>query len=124
MILVWHIINTFSTRVSNELGAGCPEAASLAVGIVLLLAITEGIIVVIVMILLRNLWGHLYSRETQVVKYVSAMMPILAISSFLDGIQSVLSGRYTHDITFSGLVILDLIYLIYEFHFYEKKRYL
>ncbi|KAK7358169.1 hypothetical protein VNO77_00093 [Canavalia gladiata] len=51
----------------------------------------EGIILVSTMILLRNVWGHVYSDDKQVIRYVSVMMPILAISSFLDGIQSALS---------------------------------
>ncbi|KAJ1392030.1 Multi antimicrobial extrusion protein [Sesbania bispinosa] len=81
-----------STRVSNELGAGHPQAASLAVRVALFLALSEGIMIVLLMIQLRKIWGNLYSSETEVIKYVEAMMPILAISSFLDGIQSVLSG--------------------------------
>ncbi|TKY61034.1 MATE efflux family protein 6 [Spatholobus suberectus] len=44
------------------------------------------------MILLRNIWGHVYSNDKEVIRYLSVMMPILAISSFLDGIQSALSG--------------------------------
>ncbi|XP_061343639.1 protein DETOXIFICATION 16-like [Gastrolobium bilobum] len=81
-----------STRVSNELGAGHPQAAILAVRVALFLALVVGIMIVLVMILIRKIWGNLYSSETEVIKYVEAMMPILAISSFLDGIQSVLSG--------------------------------
>jgi len=85
-----------STRVSNELGAGNPQAASVAVRVALCLVLAEGIIVVLLMILLRKIWGTLYSSETQVVDYVAAMMPILAICSFLDGIQSVLSGIHVN----------------------------
>ncbi|KAK7271207.1 hypothetical protein RJT34_26915 [Clitoria ternatea] len=81
-----------STRVSNELGAGHPQAASLAVKVALFLALAEGIIKVFLMIQIRKIWGKVYSSEIQVIKYVAIMMPILAISSFLDGIQSVLSG--------------------------------
>ncbi|KAH7528672.1 hypothetical protein FEM48_Zijuj05G0096900 [Ziziphus jujuba var. spinosa] len=55
------------TRVSNVLGAGHPEAARLA--------------------------GYAFSNEVEVVKYVAIMMPILAISDFLDGFQCVLSGN-------------------------------
>ncbi|CAJ1952039.1 unnamed protein product [Sphenostylis stenocarpa] len=80
------------TRVSNELGASNPQAASLAVRVALVLVLAEGIIMVLLMILLRKIWGNLYSSETQVINYVAAMMPILAICSFLDGSQSVLSG--------------------------------
>ncbi|GAV86933.1 MatE domain-containing protein [Cephalotus follicularis] len=81
-----------STRVSNELGARHPEAARLAVFAVLLIAITEGIVLGSVLILIRNIWGYAYTGELQVVNYIAAMMPILATSNFLDGLQCVLSG--------------------------------
>ncbi|KAI9113832.1 hypothetical protein K1719_015083 [Acacia pycnantha] len=81
-----------STRVSNELGAGHPRTARLAVCVVLVMAIIEGILVGTVMILMRNIWGKAYSSEVEVVKYVATMFPIIAISHFLDGLQCVLSG--------------------------------
>lgn len=84
--------NAVSTRVSNELGAGNPQGARLAVCVVLVMAVTEGILVGAVLILIRNIWGYAYSNEVQVVRYLAAMMPILAISNFMDGLQSVLSG--------------------------------
>lgn len=84
----------YSTRVSNELGAGHPEAARLAVTVVLVMAISEGLLVGVVLILIRNVWGYAYSNETEVVKYVATMMPILALVNFIDGLQSVLSGIF------------------------------
>ncbi|KAK7251670.1 hypothetical protein RIF29_35063 [Crotalaria pallida] len=81
-----------STRVSNELGAGHPKAARLAVCVVLVMAVIEGIIIATVFILIRNIWGYACSNEVEVVKYVAIMMPILAISIFMDGLQCVLSG--------------------------------
>ncbi|XP_020096898.1 protein DETOXIFICATION 16-like [Ananas comosus] len=84
--------NAASIRVSNELGAGHPQAARLSVYVVVAIAITEGLIVALATILVRDIWGYLYSNEEEVVKYVSAMMPILAASDFMDGIQCTLSG--------------------------------
>ncbi|KAG8388008.1 hypothetical protein BUALT_Bualt02G0080400 [Buddleja alternifolia] len=81
-----------STRVSNQLGAGHPRAARLAVHVVLVMAISEGILVGAVLILIRNIWGYAYSNEIEVVRYVGKMMPILAISNFMDGLQCVISG--------------------------------
>ncbi|XP_019420464.1 PREDICTED: protein DETOXIFICATION 16-like [Lupinus angustifolius] len=81
-----------STRVSNELGAGNPRAARLAVYFIFAMATIEGIFIAAVMILIRNIWGYAYSNEVEVVKYVAIMLPILAASIFLDGIQCVLSG--------------------------------
>ncbi|GMJ10844.1 hypothetical protein like AT5G52450 [Hibiscus trionum] len=82
-----------STRVSNELGAGDPEAARLAVNVALVMAVVEGILVGSVLILIRNVWGNAYSNEAQVAEYVAAMLPLVATSNFLDSIQCVLSGN-------------------------------
>ncbi|KAH7528670.1 hypothetical protein FEM48_Zijuj05G0096700 [Ziziphus jujuba var. spinosa] len=82
-----------SIRVSNELGAGHPEAARLAVHVVLVLVIAEGLLLGAVLMLIRNIWGYAYSNEAEVVEYLAKMMPILAISNFVDGLQSVLSGN-------------------------------
>lgn len=92
MLFIVTLICTCSTRVSNELGGGQPKAASLAVRVGFVMAMVEGVSVALVMILLRNIWGSIYSNDKEVVRYVASTMPILAISSFLDGIQSVLSG--------------------------------
>ncbi|KAK2991334.1 hypothetical protein RJ640_007554, partial [Escallonia rubra] len=81
-----------STRVSNELGAGRPEGARLAVCVVVVIAILEGAIVGTTTILVRHVWGKLYSNEGEVIGYVAKMMPLLALSDFLDGFQCVLSG--------------------------------
>ena len=74
------------------MGAGRPEAARLALRVVLVMAISEGLLVGLVLILIRNVWGYAYSNEIEVVKYVAVMLPILAVSNFLDGLQCVLSG--------------------------------
>ncbi|KAK6942414.1 Multi antimicrobial extrusion protein [Dillenia turbinata] len=81
-----------STRVSNELGAGRPLEARLAVGLVLLTVVIEGIFASVIMILGRNFWGYCYSKEVKVVKYVAEMLLLLALAQFFDGIQTVLSG--------------------------------
>ncbi|KAL6176871.1 hypothetical protein ACLB2K_053503 [Fragaria x ananassa] len=81
-----------STRVSNELGAGQPQLARLAACVALCLVIIEGIVVAAVMILGRNVWGYFYSSEKEVLNYVSDILILVAISHFVDGPQSVLSG--------------------------------
>ncbi|KAL6603517.1 hypothetical protein ACP70R_043878 [Stipagrostis hirtigluma subsp. patula] len=81
-----------SIRVSNELGAGNPQAARLSVFISGIMCLTEGVIIALISVLVRDLWGYLYSSEEEIVKYVSMMMPILAISDFMDGIQCTVSG--------------------------------
>ncbi|KAJ0039118.1 hypothetical protein Pint_22183 [Pistacia integerrima] len=81
-----------STRVSNELGAGNSQGARLALSVMIIIAITEGATVGITTILVRHVWGKVYSNEAEVIKYVAKMMPLLALSDFLDGFQCVLSG--------------------------------
>ncbi|KAJ6888321.1 protein DETOXIFICATION 16-like [Populus alba x Populus x berolinensis] len=81
-----------STRVSNELGAQHPYLARLAVCVVITIAVAEGILVGIVLILIRNVWGYAYSNDIEVVNYVAVMLPVVATSNFLDGLQCVLSG--------------------------------
>ncbi|KAG2650317.1 hypothetical protein PVAP13_1NG221219 [Panicum virgatum] len=81
-----------STRVSNELGAGRPEAARLATRVVVLLALAVGASEGLAMVLVRNLWGYAYSSEEEVVRHTARMMPILAVSIVFDGLQCVLSG--------------------------------
>lgn len=45
-----------------------------------------------IMILLRNIWGYAYSSEKDVVTYIARMLPILAVSFFVDGLNGSLSG--------------------------------
>ncbi|XP_071676141.1 protein DETOXIFICATION 16-like isoform X2 [Lolium perenne] len=80
------------TRVSNELGAGRPRAALLAARVVILLAFLVGTSEGLLLILVRHLWGHAYSKDQEVVASVAKMMLILAPSVLFDGLQYVLSG--------------------------------
>ncbi|KAK9198099.1 hypothetical protein WN944_013282 [Citrus x changshan-huyou] len=81
-----------STRVSNELGAGKPYAARLAVQIVIILALTEGVLLSSIAVAARGIWGYVYSNDIEVIRYMASIMPVLALSNFMDGIQGVLSG--------------------------------
>ena len=67
---------------------------------VVVVAIAEGAIVGTVTILVRHVWGKLYSNEAEVSRYVAKMMPLLALSDFLDGFQCVLSGTHRFIISF------------------------
>ncbi|KAG2605641.1 hypothetical protein PVAP13_4NG083900 [Panicum virgatum] len=55
------------TRVSNELGAGRPQAARLAVRVVVLLAVSEGLAVGLILVCVRYIWGRAYSNVQEVV---------------------------------------------------------
>ncbi|KAF0921069.1 hypothetical protein E2562_038443 [Oryza meyeriana var. granulata] len=83
------------TRVSNEMGAGQPQAAKLATRVVMYMALSEGLLISLTTFLLRNIWGYMHSNEQEVVTYIARMLPILGISFFIDGLHSSLSGVLT-----------------------------
>ncbi|XVF12986.1 hypothetical protein REPUB_Repub08aG0167600 [Reevesia pubescens] len=80
------------TRVSNELGAGNPEAARLSVIVAMVIAAIEPIMVAIALFSCRYIFGYLFSNEKEVVNYVAEMIPLLCISVLMDNVQAVLSG--------------------------------
>ncbi|KAM0862736.1 hypothetical protein ACQ4PT_045054 [Festuca glaucescens] len=81
-----------SIRVSNELGAGRPKQARKVVLIALFIATSEGLSTSLLLLLLRNVWGKVYSNETKVVKYVANMLPLVAISHLFDSTQCLFAG--------------------------------
>ncbi|PRQ38512.1 putative multi antimicrobial extrusion protein [Rosa chinensis] len=81
-----------STRVSNELGAGNPQAARVAVQAAVFLSVTEAIIVSTTLFCCRYVLGSAFSSETQVADYVAVMTPLICLSVFMDSLQAVLSG--------------------------------
>ncbi|KAJ1377189.1 Multi antimicrobial extrusion protein [Sesbania bispinosa] len=85
-------LNTCWMVYMISVGLGGAIRCTLALRVMIAIAILEGTTVGLVTILVRNVWGKLYSNEDEVVKYVANMMPLLALSDFLDGFQCVLSG--------------------------------
>ncbi|XP_061351411.1 protein DETOXIFICATION 12-like [Gastrolobium bilobum] len=81
-----------STRVSNELGAGNPHAARVAVLAGMSLAVMETSIVSATLFACRHVYGYIFSKEKQVVDYVTVMAPLVCLSVILDSIQGVLAG--------------------------------
>ncbi|XP_021288522.1 protein DETOXIFICATION 2-like [Herrania umbratica] len=81
-----------STRVSNELGAGNPELARMAVKVGMSMATTEAVIVSTALFFSRHIIGYAYSNEKPVVHQVAVMAPLLCISLVTDSMQVVLSG--------------------------------
>jgi Na+-driven multidrug efflux pump len=66
----------------------------MAARVVILLAFLVGTSEGLVLILVRNVWGHAYSKDHEVVAYLTKMMLILAPSVLFDGLQYVLSGTH------------------------------
>ncbi|KAJ1377190.1 Multi antimicrobial extrusion protein [Sesbania bispinosa] len=81
-----------STRVSNELGAGNPLAARVAVLAAVSLTVIETSIVSTTLFACRHVFGYIFSNEKEVVDYVTVMAPLVCLSVILDSIQGVLAG--------------------------------
>lgn len=81
-----------STRVSNELGAGKPEAARVVVWTVILLSLAEVIIAATTLLGCRGFLGYAFSNEKEVVDYLKELTPLMCLVVVMDGIQGVLSG--------------------------------
>lgn len=81
-----------STRVSNELGVGNPQAAEVAVKAIMVLAIAEMVTVSVILFFCRNVLGYAFSKEKEIVDYVADMGPWICLSIIMDGLQAVLSG--------------------------------
>ncbi|XP_019083288.1 PREDICTED: protein DETOXIFICATION 14-like isoform X2 [Camelina sativa] len=80
------------TRVANELGAGNPKQARMAVYTVMVIACVESILVSAIVFGSRNVFGYLFSSETEVVDYVRSMAPLVSLLVILDALHTVLSG--------------------------------
>ncbi|XP_059670711.1 protein DETOXIFICATION 3-like [Cornus florida] len=81
-----------STRVSNELGAGNPQAARVSVLVVLALGLAEVLIASTTLFCCRHVLGYAYANEKEVVGYVEEMTPLVSFSFIMDGLQAVLGG--------------------------------
>lgn len=83
-----------STRVSNELGAGKPQAAREAVLSVIVLALADAIVLTSVLFCSRHVLGFAFSHEMEVINSVANIVPLLCLSVSVDSFLGVLSGKF------------------------------
>ncbi|KAJ1266416.1 hypothetical protein BS78_08G149300 [Paspalum vaginatum] len=81
-----------SIRVGNELGAGHPKVARFSVIVVTAAAIAFSVLAALAVLILRYPLSTLYTSSATVIEAVISLMPLTAISVFLNGIQPILSG--------------------------------
>ncbi|XP_009776774.1 protein DETOXIFICATION 3-like [Nicotiana tabacum] len=81
-----------STRVSNELGAGNPQKARMAVQVIMFLTVIETLVFNTSLFGSRHVLGKAFSNEKQVVDYIAAMTPFLCLSIVTDSLQIVITG--------------------------------
>ena len=84
----------FSTRVSNEIGAGNIQQAKNAVSVTLKLSVLLGLTVILLIAICHNLWASLFSSSQDIKTAFAYMTPLLATSILFDSVQGVLSGQF------------------------------
>ncbi|KAL0347559.1 UNVERIFIED_CONTAM: protein DETOXIFICATION 53 [Sesamum calycinum] len=86
---------SISQRVGHELGAAHPARAQLAAMIGILIAVGYGISVFGLSVVLRYLWGKLYTTETQVLDLISSVLPIVGLAEIGNAPQTAACGGLT-----------------------------
>ncbi|KAI9120171.1 hypothetical protein K1719_008819 [Acacia pycnantha] len=81
-----------STRVSNTLGAGSPQAARVSAFCSMVLMLCEAFIVSSIVFASQTVLGHVFSNEPDVIRYVTDITPILAMPVFVSSVQGTLTG--------------------------------
>ncbi|KAL5855763.1 hypothetical protein ACOSQ4_005565 [Xanthoceras sorbifolium] len=81
-----------SVRVSNELGAGNPEAAKFSIVVAVLTSAALGIVFTAVVLATKNQLSKVFTEQPEVIKATSKLGYFLAATIFLNGIQPVLHG--------------------------------
>lgn len=81
-----------SVRVGNELGAGHPKVAKLSVIVVTGSGIVVSIVFSAIVLIFQAGLSKLFTSDVEVIEAISKLIPLLAISVLLNGIQPILSG--------------------------------
>ncbi|XP_073277748.1 protein DETOXIFICATION 41-like [Primulina huaijiensis] len=81
-----------SIRVGNELGAGHPLVSKFSVIVLNTTSILISILLSLMVLIFRHGLSKLFTSEAQVIQATSKLLPLLAISVLLNGIQPILSG--------------------------------
>ena len=110
-LFIVHNIHYCSVRVSNELGAGNVEAACFSV-FVSVATYSISIIFAIVFLLCKNVLGYLFTSSPSVVERVLELVPFLTASILLNGIQTVLLGKYlTYPLLMKFFILINYLFL-------------
>ena len=76
----------------NELGAGHPRLTKFSVIVVNATSISISVVFSAFVLIFRVVLSQAFTSDAEVIKAVSNLTPLLAISVFLNGIQPILSG--------------------------------
>ncbi|XP_022759956.1 protein DETOXIFICATION 3-like [Durio zibethinus] len=81
-----------STRVSNELGAGKPQAAQTASFVVMVVTLAESVLASTILFCCRYVFGYAFSNEKEVIDNVTKLVPLCCLSIIMDSLHAGLAG--------------------------------
>ncbi|KAG0053769.1 hypothetical protein BGZ83_000481 [Gryganskiella cystojenkinii] len=81
-----------SNRVGNLIGMGDHRSAMIASRCSIILAILFGLLNSMMLLLLKNRWGRMFSEDVEVVKTVAMVLPLVAFFQIGDGLAGVGGG--------------------------------
>ncbi|KAJ7132197.1 MOP flippase [Mycena epipterygia] len=81
-----------STRVGNLIGSRSPVAAKYAAHASALISVVVGLVVMIVMMSTKDVYGYLFSDDIEVVQLVAQVMPLVASFQIADGLAGSCGG--------------------------------
>lgn len=81
-----------STRVGNLIGSRSSEGAKHAAHASALLSVVVGLLVMIIMMSTKDIYGYIFSEDAEVVKLVSRVMPLVASFQIADGLAGSCGG--------------------------------
>ncbi|KAL0025444.1 hypothetical protein WJX77_000331 [Trebouxia sp. C0004] len=81
-----------STRVSNELGAGNPEAAQHVCNLGLSLVLAATCCLSLPILIFRHQWGSLFTSDPHLISVIGSVLVVLAFFVIFDGLSVALGG--------------------------------
>jgi multidrug resistance protein, MATE family len=81
-------------RVSNELGAGKPEAAKFAIVVNTLVSAMIGLVCSAAVVASKNQFPFIFTNKPDVIKETSKLGYLLGTTIFVSSIQPVLQGMF------------------------------
>ncbi|KWU41857.1 MATE efflux family protein [Rhodotorula sp. JG-1b] len=81
-----------AVRIGNLLGAQKPHLARVTSRLTIAIAIVCSGVNSILLVLLRNKWGSLFSSEPEIIKLVANVLPLVAAFQLSDGLSGAMGG--------------------------------
>ncbi|GAA5984384.1 hypothetical protein JCM10908_003328 [Rhodotorula pacifica] len=81
-----------AVRIGNLLGAQKPHLARVTSRLTIAIAVVCSGVNSIVLLLLRNVWGTLFSSEPEIIKLVADVLPLVAAFQLWDGLSGAMGG--------------------------------